>query len=219
MKKKIITFTVIIICLIASFLLIKPEKETKMEIKTKEVEEIPKKEELKQKEIKEDNIPKIYIDVKGAIQNPGMYEMEEGMRVIHAIEKGGGLTENADTSYINLSQKLSDEMVIYVYSKEESTQIKKQDPIITNHYIYKNNDALIRYENKDNKEEVKESFPVNLNTATKEELMTIPGIGESKADLIISYRNEKPFETIEDLKNVKGIGDATFEKLKGYITV
>lgn len=168
-----------------------------------------------------------YVDIKGAVNNEGVYKLKEGSRVIDVINESGGLKENADTSIINLSKKIKDEMFIIIYTKEEVQKYKEQtistkeinkklnDQILV---IDENNDANAKTIKSSNNNEVKEE-KININTASKEELLTLTGIGESKADSIISYREENgEFKTIEDIKNVSGIGDSLFEKIKGYIT-
>ena len=175
---------------------------------------------------------KIKIDIKGEVLNPGVYELNEGDRVIEAINISGGLTNDADTTLINLSKNLKDEMVIIIYNKYEIDKLKeeknKKEVIIE--YIEKEcecpdniNDACIT-DNKESeeKEESKEenNKKISLNEGTLEELMTIPGIGETKAQSIIEYRTQnKEFKTIEEIKNIKGIGESTFEKLKDFITI
>ena len=132
----------------------------------------------------------------------------------------GGLTENADTSVINLSKKITDEMVIIIYSKSEVKDFEKTketEKIVQEKCIKKDenalkNDACIT-------DSVKTRGKVSINTATKEELMSLTGIGDSKAEDIIKYREENGlFKTIEDIKNVSGIGDSLFAKIKENIT-
>ena len=186
--------------------------------------------EVKKEDVKEDennDIIYYYVDIKGLVNNPGVYKVEEGKRVIDVINEAGGLKDKADTSILNLSKKITDEMCIIVYSKDEikeykdknltideiNSEIKKQNTIDDNF-----NDAKIDYENTKNKENI--SSKVSINTASKEELMTISGIGESKANAIIKYREENGnFESIEDIMNVSGIGDALYEKIKDNITI
>lgn len=186
----------------------------------------------------------IYVDVKGEVQSPGVYSFEKG-RVIDAIDKAGGITNNADTSINNLGKKLSDEMVIIIYSKSEIKKIqkvlrKKKKAIEKCNELTSNNSCLtendlIFNENKTNaikeKEKVnsknnntnnnsrKVSGKISINTASKEELMTLTGIGESKAEKIIEYRNNNKFTDISEIKNVKGIGESIFEKIKDNITI
>lgn len=185
--------------------------------KKKETTKKNKKQEL------EENIAKeIMVDVKGFVVNPGIYKLKEESRVIDAINAAGGVLEGADTSVLNLSKKLKDEMVIIVYSsyqvenfkkvKEEEQQI--QDGCI-NGVNEVENDACIEEKNDE-----KESTLVSINTATLEELMTLEGIGEAKAKSIIAYREEHgPYQAIEDLLNVSGIGESLLAKIKENITL
>lgn len=161
----------------------------------------------------------IIVDVKGAVKNPGVYELTNGSRVHDAIKMSGGLTNKGDTSVINLSKKLEDEMVIIVYTKDEVKALNKNNEIIK--YVDKEcvcpkitNGACI---NDNNSNETKK---ISLNNATLEELQTLPGIGESKALEIINYRKENGgFKTIEELMNISGIGQSTFEKIKDLVTI
>ena len=165
------------------------------------------------------------VDIKGEVNNPGIYKLKKGSRVIDVVGEAGGLTESADTSVINLSKKITDEMVIIIYSRQEVENwvaTKQQEEYLQKKCLLEEegqveNDACI--EEKTEPEEKQPSTMVNINTATKEELMTLPGIGETKAEAIISYRKKTPFQKIEDLKNVSGIGDSTFEEIKSNITV
>jgi competence protein ComEA len=149
-----------------------------------------------------------YVDVKGEVKNPGVYFVSDGMLVIDAINLAGGLTKKACTDDINLSMKLTKEMVIYINNKSSFTTTTKVTEL---------NDVRITKKNDSNNE--KNTSLVNINTASKEELMSINGIGESKANSILEYRKENKFNTIEDIKNVSGIGDKFFEQIKNYITV
>lgn len=178
-------------------------------------------EEITNIEVKEEKIEEIIlykVDIKGAVKNPGVYELEQGKRVIDAINKAGGLLNYSNTSTINLSKYLIDEMVIVVYTNDEISKMKEEN--IKIEYIEKEcvcpeikNDACIT-------EEKKENTLVNINIASLEELMTIPKIGESKAKDIIKYREENQgFKSIEEIKNISGIKDATYESIKEYITV
>lgn len=172
------------------------------------------------KKSKKENIENYKVDIKGEILTPGIYTLKSNSRVIDVIEMSGGLTENADTSVINLSKKITDEMVIIIYSKSEVKDFKKTketEKIVQEKCVKKDenalkNDACIT-------DSAKTSGKVSINTATKEELMTLTGIGDSKAEDIIKYREENgPFKTIEDIKNVSGIGDSLFAKIKENIT-
>lgn len=179
---------------------------------------------LEEKESKEQENAQYFVDIKGQILNPGVYKVNENARVIDVINMAGGLNDNSDTSKINLAKKIKDEMVIIIYSKEE---IKKSE-IKEINIDYTFNDALIEdknivindTENSDNNIMSKQDNElININICTKDELLTLSGIGESKADAIISYREKNgDFKTIEDILNVSGIGNSIYEKIKNYIT-
>ena len=184
-----------------------------------------KDEKVSAKEIEKNNDDNtIYVDIKGAVNNPGVYEMKPGSRVIDVIIKAGDLKEDADTSIINLSKLVTDEMYIIVYTKEEIFAYK--DRIIPSKKIVKeieekiicpdtDNDACIT--SNDSVTSINNGL-VNINNASLEELQTLPGIGEGKAKKIIEYRENNSFKSIEDIKNVSGIGDSLYEKIKDHIT-
>ena len=172
----------------------------------------PKEEsEIVKQEVAEEISNDFYVDVKGAVKKPGVYEFISGDRVITAIEKAGGLTKDADTDNINLSQKLVSEMVVYVYTKNEIKNGKKSINCST-----KCNCQTV---------EVNNCFPqetekININYACLLELLKLTGIGESKAKAIITYREEKGlFNDIVEILNVPGIGQALFDNIKDDITV
>lgn len=155
-----------------------------------EKSETSKKEETKEKK-------SIYVYVCGAVMQAGVYELQQDSRVYEAIQKAGGFAENADISEINQAALLQDEEQIYVPAAGEVDHSLKE--------AGEAGDA---------------SGKVNLNTATKEELMTLAGIGESKANSIIKYREEHgKFQSIEDIKQIEGIKDGVFQKIKDLITV
>lgn len=176
----------------------------------------------------------VFVDIKGAVNAPGVYELDTNKRIIDVINTAGGLTSNANTININLSKKLEDEMFIIIYTKEEiENYMKKQDvseivcaskecvcPDSNNDGCYKNDSNKTSGTTSSSKDEVKVTGKVSINTASKEELMTLSGIGEAKAGAIIEYREKNGnFASIEDIKNVSGIGDAIFEKIKDNITI
>lgn len=153
----------------------------------------------------------VIVDIKGAVVNPGTYEMKEDDRVIDVIDMALGLLENSDTSTINLSKKVYDEMVIYVPFKDD---VLEND--IINEYVYENSKSETDYSNVSNN--VVTDGKISINNASLSDLMKIKGIGEVKALSIIEYRNSNGnFKSIEDIKNVSGIGNKTFEKIKEYI--
>lgn len=138
----------------------------------------------------------IYVDIKGEVINPNVYKIQKGLRVIDVINLAGGLTEESDTSNINLSKIVTDEMVIVIKSKN-------------NEEVYIDSDVDINNNNQ----------LIDINTCTIDELLTLPGIGESKANNIIEYRKKNKFNTINDIMNVSGISESLFNKIKEYIKV
>lgn len=169
---------------------------------------------------------RIFVDIKGAVKRPGVYEMNANQLVNDIIKKAGGLSKSAYTKNINLSQKLKDEMVIYIFTTTEIKKLKStnDEKIITDttckcETIEVNNCITNPTETNSNNKEETITKIININTASKEELMSISGLGDSKADAIITYRKEHPFTNIEEIKNVSGIGDSVFAKIKDYITV
>lgn len=225
-KKQIIISAIImvaIILIVAYLSLNRIKANTKDEVENSNVEVINNSESSDETQ---ENI--IKINVKGAVNSPGVYELNLSSRVIDAIEKSGGLSKNADTSILNLSKKLSDEDVIIVYTKDEVKKIKEGNMAIE--YIekecncpYIQNSACIesgKVLGNDISTNSNKDIKISINTATLEELQTLTGIGQSKAEDIIEYRNKNgQFKVIEDILNVKGIGDALFEKIKNNITV
>lgn len=175
------------------------------------------KEVEKNSEIIEENF---YIDIKGAVKKPGVYKVDKGMIVDDAIKLAGGLTSKANTNNINLSKELYKEMVIYVYSKSEINKLTTKNEIPCTCEVIEVNNCINEESNTTiNNTSTNTSNKVNINIASKEELMTLTGIGESKANAIIEYREKSKFETVEDIKNISGIGDAMFDKIKEDITV
>lgn len=159
---------------------------------------------------------KIFVDVKGAVNKPGVYEFNEGDKVIDAIKKAEGLTKSAVTSNINLSKKLTNEMVIYVFNKKEIVSITTTNKIACNCETIEVNNCIDKNSISDNNSNNK----ININTATLDELLTLNGIGQSKAEAIIKYREENGnFNSIEDIQKVSGLGGTIYSKIKDYITV
>lgn len=153
-----------------------------------------------------------YVDVKGAVKSPGVYLFKDGTRVNEAIEEAGGLNKNANTSNINLSQKLTSEMVIYVYTNSEIKNGAKALNCSTTC-----NCEIVEV---DNCYEKTNQNKININTASLDDLQKLSGIGKSKAEAIIKHRETNGlFERVEEITEVSGIGTALFENIKEYITV
>ncbi len=150
----------------------------------------------------------IIVDIKGAVKNPGVYKAEADMRVIDVIDLAGGLSEAADADTVNLSQRVTDQMVIYIPAIGEEAE----RPIAA---VPEN--PLAEQENGNG---VSGTEKVDINTADAVLLQTLNGIGEKKAALIIAYREENgSFQTIEEIMEVSGISEKTFEGFENLITV
>lgn len=143
----------------------------------------------------------IYVHVEGAVKNPGVYEFQEGARVKDAIEEAGGLTPGGDTASLNLALRLSDEMKIHV--PKEGEEVESAEVNLTSSGGGSGG----------------KTRKININRASMEELTTLPSVGESRAREIISYRDHSPFVKPEDIMNVSGIGQKTFDKMKDLISV
>ena len=169
----------------------------------------------------------IKVDVKGAVINPGVYELNSNDRVIEAINKAGGFSLNAYQMNLNLAKRLKDEAVIIVNTLEEVDYYKlSKVPIVCQNSKKFDNNGICELYNiaeldfdSNNDTDALNSF-VNINSASIEELTTLDGIGESKAIKIIEYRNlNNGFKNIEELMNVDGIGERLYEMVKDNITV
>lgn len=207
--EKIKEYKIIVICVslglvLGGFFLLKPVAQTpaKESNLQSEVTAVPKdstdeKEDGNQKEeVVEQDL--ITVDVKGAVKSPGIYDLPVGSRINDAVQKAGGLIDNADSKSINLAQKISDEALVYVPTKEEAA----------NQESYSNATGS------------KESKKVNLNKASLEELKQVKGLGAKRAQDIIDHRESNgKFKSVDELKKVSGIGAKTIEKLKEYVTV
>lgn len=156
-----------------------------------------------------EEVVEIAVHITGEVKKQGLIYLKEGSRVADAIEKAGGETKNADLSQINLAYVLQDGQKIYVPNKKEKiSQYITEDS--------GNNDTEENNTSNSNKEDAK----VNINTANQSELDSLPGIGPSIAQKIIDYREENGnFKNIEELQNVKGIGDTKYEEIKDRVTV
>ncbi|EKB53827.1 helix-hairpin-helix domain-containing protein [Falseniella ignava] len=151
----------------------------------------------------------IYIDIKGAVNRPGLYQLSEGSRMIDAIEAAGGLTIEADDRTINLAEKLFDQQKIIVYTESEVEEQLTQgdrDNLLDRDYHLSSPSVA--------------SQKININIATVEELQTLPNIGPKKAQAIIEYRQTNgSFQSTDQIKEIKGIGEKTYEELAHLISV
>lgn len=166
--------------------------------------DIEEKENKENKEETKEMGTGIFVHIDGWIQNPGVYEIKENDRVNTIIEKAGGLKEGASIKSINLAARLSDGDKIYIPNREEEKQIETTE-------VKGNNTGTVR---------ITKNSKININKASISELKQITGIGESTANKIIDYReNVGKFKKIEDIKEVKGIGDSKYESIKDKITI
>ena len=209
--EKIKEYKIIVICtglglLVGGFFLLKPAsptpvKETNLQAEVAAVSKDSSTEKEVNKEEKDESVEQdlITVDVKGAVKAPGIYDLPVGSRVNDAVQKAGGLTEQADSKSINLAQKVSDEALVYVPTKGEEANQQA-------------NSGASSSTNKEKK--------VNLNKASLEELKQVKGLGGKRAQDIIDHRETNgKFKSVEELKKVSGIGAKTIEKLKDYVTV
>lgn len=192
----------ILLALIGFYYYFMKDSTTSELIRTKEEEDsfiLAETEEPMSAEAEEDLPESILVtDIKGAIKKPGVYELQTGSRVHHLINKAGGLMDEADEMAINLAAPLEDGMLIYIPKKGEV----KDNPVAMPAQQGGNHDK------------------VNINSATSEELQTLTGIGPSKAEAIIAYREENgPFKAPDGLLEVTGIGEKSLEKMKDEITI
>ena len=207
--EKIKEYKIIVICAglglaLGGFFLLKPTSQTPVKEKNLQAEVAAvSKDSSSEKEVKKEESAEqdlITVDVKGAVKSPGIYDLPVGSRVHDAVQKAGGLTDEADSKSLNLAQKISDEALVYVPTKGEEVASQQAASGTT------------PSTSKDKK--------VNLNKASLEELKQVKGLGGKRAQDIIDHREANgKFKSVDELKKVSGIGAKTIEKLKDYVTV
>ena len=216
LKKNILTFIVIILSVLNLIIGLNFKKldNTSNDIeKTLSNSEEPISNTLEEPKVTEAK-ETIRVDVKGMVKKAGVYELAKDSIVNDAIKKAGGLTSKADTTNVNLSKSLTNEMVIYIPKKEEVTKSTVNDALVDK------SNSVGFIDNESSTETTNTTTKVNINTATLTELTTLSGIGESKAQAILEYRTKNGnFKTLEDLKKVSGIGEAAYEKIKDNICI
>ena len=207
--EKIKEYKIIVICtglglFVGGFFLLKPApqtpvKETNLQAEVAAVskDSVSEKEVKKEEPLEQDLIT---VDVKGAVKAPGIYDLPVGSRVNDAVQKAGGLTEQADSKSLNLAQKVSDEALVYVPTKGE--------------------EAASQQTGSGTASSTSKEKKINLNKASLEELKQVKGLGGKRAQDIIDHRESNgKFKSVDELKKVSGIGAKTIEKLKDYVTV
>ena len=204
-KSKIIFIGAIILIIVGIIYQIKQKNQENMEIDYQNIV-VQEDENIEEKQDTLEEKEYIKIHIAGQVKNTGIIELEVGSRISDAIQKAGGITEFANLEEVNLAYSLEDGQKLYIPSIEEKNV----------EYITKENgENIIQVTNIVNSKNV-----ININKANIEELESIPGVGPSMAQKIINYRIENGnFKTIEDLKNVSGIGDKKFESMKDYVCV
>lgn len=216
LKKNILTFIVIILSILNLIIGLNFKK---LDNTSNDIEKtLSNSEELISNTLEEPKVTEaketIRVDVKGMVKKAGVYELAKDSIVNDAIKKAGGLTSKADTTNVNLSKSLTNEMVIYIPKKEEVTKSVVNDAIVDK------SNSVGFIDNESSNETTNTTTKVNINTATLKELITLNGIGESKAQAILEYRTKNGnFKTLEDLKKVSGIGEAAYEKIKDNICI
>lgn len=215
-QKIIIGIVIAIVAIVAIYYSYKQENNFLEETENLEIENQAKEGAEESEETTEKE--KIIVHISGAVQNEGIVELESGSRVADAIEKAGGLKENAYMDEINLAYQLEDGEKIHIPTIEEQKEKENQESKVENESTTGSDGTISRSSNSsiNNGSQTK----ININTATEEELDTLPGIGPSTATKILDYRKEKgKFKTIEEIKEVSGIGESKYEKIKDKITV
>ena len=210
--EKIKEYKIIVICAVlglalGAFFLLKPTSQTPVKEKNLQAEVAAvSKDSSSEKEVNKEEKEEspeqdlITVDVKGAVKSPGIYDLPVGSRVHDAVQKAGGLTEEADSKSINLAQKVSDEALVYVPTKGEEAASQQAASGTT--------------------PSTSKEKKVNLNKASLEELQQVTGLGGKRAQDIIDHREANgKFKSVDELKKVSGIGAKTIEKLKDYVTV
>ncbi|CKB13957.1 MULTISPECIES: helix-hairpin-helix domain-containing protein [Streptococcus] len=206
--EKIKEYKIIVICtalglLVGGFFLLKPAPHPPVKERNLQAEVAAvSKDSSTEKEVKEEPLEQdlIIVDVKGAVKSPGIYDLPVGSRVNDAVQKAGGLTEQADSKLLNLAQKVNDEALVYVPTKGEEVASQQAGS------------GAASSTSKEKK--------VNLNKASLEELKQVKGLGGKRAQDIIDHREANgKFKSVDELKKVSGIGGKTIEKLKDYVTL
>ena len=184
----------------------KPEQESPKEQKVSKEKEVPEE----KAEAKVEKLEKICVYICGAVAHPGVYFLEEGTRLFQGIEAAGGFLQEADQDWWNQAALLEDGAMIRIYTKEETKVLSAEG---------KQSSQMETGSLSGEETASQNTGTVNVNTASKEELETIPGIGEARADAIIRYREENgAFESAEDFQQIPGIKGKIFEKIKEYIS-
>lgn len=218
-KQKIILIVVVLIIILLLILYFLKQNNESTYLDLGIDEEIMKKDDEQKNSIEDsEEKNKIIIHVSGSVKKEGIVKIDEGSRIADAIEAAQGLLDEADMSKINLAYMLEDGQKIYIPSIQDT---EKKDNAEEIEYITEDcgNNIIISGEIEESKKE-RSNIMININNATQTELEQLPGVGPSTALNIIEYREANgKFESIEDIKNVRGIGEAKFESIKSNICI
>lgn len=206
-KKKLIFFIILLICPIG--LIIKDKLLSKQDLYVLTEDKKVSQDIVEEQDVKkeEDNITNkvITVYISGEVNKPGVVTLNDGDRLATAVEKVGGTTKKADLNGVNMAVKLQDEMHYIIPKIGE---------------VVRENESKLETNNNTNQAEVLKTSQININTATIEELDKLPGVGEATANKIVNHRNDNgEFKSVEEIKNVNGIGDKKFEEMKDLICV
>lgn len=228
MKQKIVSIICgVIVCLMIFYSYINNEDPKVNAGSPGEIEEVEEKED--EEVVGETEQVLKYVEVKGAVNNPGVYTFSDETRVFEIFEKAGGLAEGANVEYINQTRIVEDQMLIYVMTNNQISELIEQKEIekreASEIVVATPKTTVIggdecKLNNEPNNSSNNSNAKVSINNATVAQLQTLSGIGEAKANEIIKYRNEHGgFSSLEELLNVNGIGEATFNSIKDYISL
>ena len=224
LKQKIIGASILIAISIAiggiGFFIVQEKEETNMSELLNIIENVEQETDKENTQVEEKK--KIIVHITGEVKKVGIITLEEGARIADAITVAGGATKEADLQEVNLAYELQDGQKIYIPNKKEKNETKTYITTESGNNVIKqeNSSNSTNLGTNKNSQEKGGNIKVNINEARQEELEQLPGIGSSIASRIIEYRKQNgKFQKIEDLQNVKGIGDAKYVKIKDYVTV
>lgn len=206
--KQVLALAVVIVVIAAFAFFALNEKSDTIPAGASESSKVLQEEETAQ-EVKEEKPTSVFVDIAGAVKKPGVYEIEPEARIYEVVDKAGGLTKDADTSMMNLAERVNDGMKIVIPAEGTVVSQGGQSDSYNSEQTGGSGGSATTPDGK-----------VNINQADAVELQAINGIGPVTADSIIAYREENGlFRTPEDLKKVRGIGEKTFEKIKDQVII
>ncbi|WP_429971214.1 helix-hairpin-helix domain-containing protein [Fructilactobacillus sp. Tb1] len=210
-KYQVIFGLLICVILIGAYCFVNRNHQT-MSAEVVKTDQAKPKPEIQQTSVKNTGHEQIFVDVKGAVLNPGVYQATTNMRGTDLIRMAGGFNEHADRNHVNLAKKVTDQEILYIPVQGEVAGTPATNVGGESKPDETNNKAGTGSESKGDK--------INLNEADVAKMQTINGVGQKKAEKIIEYRKQNgPFKSVDDLKNVPGFGDRTVANLKPSLSV